>query len=65
MREERRRELFGEFHRWYDLRRYGMPQIEHHYLDEIYILPAGDLRYTLQIPQVELDYNPDMKKNPR
>ncbi|RAV29075.1 RagB/SusD family nutrient uptake outer membrane protein [Sinomicrobium soli] len=65
VREERRRELFGEFHRWYDLRRYGMPEIRHQYNDETYILPAGDPRYILQIPQVELDFNPSMEKNPR
>ena len=65
VREERRRELFGEFHRWYDLRRYGMPEIEHHYLDKTYILPEGDPRYIMQIPLKELDYNPDMQRNPR
>ena len=65
VRDERRRELFGEFHRWYDLRRYGMPEIIHSYDNETYILSENDLRYTLQIPQVELDYNPSMQKNPR
>lgn len=65
VKEERRRELFGEFHRWYDLRRYGMPQIEHHYLEDTFVLPEGDPRYIMQIPQKELDYNPDMKRNPR
>ena len=28
-REERRRELCFENHRWFDLRRYGMPEIKH------------------------------------
>lgn len=65
VREERRRELFGEFHRWYDLRRYGMPEIVHQHNNETYILPEKDLRYVLQIPQIELDYNPSMQKNPR
>lgn len=65
VREERRRELFGEFHRWYDLRRYGMPEIVHKHNGETYVLPADDPRYVLQIPQIELDYNPLMKKNPR
>ena len=65
VREERRRELFGEFHRWYDLRRYGMPEIIHEHNEDTFVLPQGDPRYILQIPQVELDYNPLMKKNPR
>ena len=65
VKEERRRELFGEFHRWYDLRRYGMPEIVHKHNNETYVLPQGDPRYILQIPQLELDYNPSMKRNPR
>lgn len=65
VRTERRRELMFEFHRWYDLRRYGMPEIVHHFEDTTYVLSQGDLRYTLQIPQQELNYNPTMKKNPR
>jgi hypothetical protein len=65
VRTERRRELCFEFHRWYDLRRYGMPEIVHQYGTETYVLPAGDPRYVLQIPQRELDYNPEMKRNPR
>lgn len=64
-RLERRRELCFEFHRWYDLRRYGMPEIKHVHGSETYVLNEGDLRYVLQIPQRELDYNPLMKKNPR
>ncbi|WP_423818616.1 RagB/SusD family nutrient uptake outer membrane protein [Salinimicrobium sp. TIG7-5_MAKvit] len=65
VREERRRELFGEFHRWYDLRRYGMPEIIHQHNNETYVLPQGDPRYILQIPQMELDYNSLMEPNPR
>lgn len=65
VRDERRRELFGEFHRWYDLRRYGMPEITHTYDNETYILSENDPRYILQIPQVELDYNPLMQRNLR
>lgn len=65
VRQERRRELCFEFHRWYDLRRYGMPEITHTHGGETYVLAAGDPRYVLQIPQRELDYNPEMKKNPR
>lgn len=65
VRDERRRELFGEFHRWYDLRRYGMPEVIHNYGTETFILSENDPRYILQIPQLELDYNPLMQKNPR
>lgn len=65
VKDERRRELFGEFHRWYDLRRYGMPEIIHTYKSETYTLSEKDPRYILQIPQIELDYNPLMQKNPR
>lgn len=65
VRNERRREMCFEFHRWYDLRRYGMPEIVHTYGDTTFVLQLNDLRYTLQIPQRELDYNPQMEKNPR
>lgn len=65
VREERRRELCFEFHRWYDLRRYGMPSLTHVHGSDTYTLAEGDLRYVLQIPQRELDYNPEMAKNPR
>lgn len=65
VRDERRRELFGEFHRWYDLRRYGMPEINHVYDNQTYTLTENDPRYILQIPQIELDYNPLMQRNQR
>ncbi|WP_027127129.1 RagB/SusD family nutrient uptake outer membrane protein [Gelidibacter mesophilus] len=65
VRDERRRELFGEFHRWYDLRRYGMPELTHIYDNKSYTLSENDPRYILQIPQIELDYNPSMQRNPR
>lgn len=31
IRQERRRELCFDEHRWFDLRRYGMPSITHQY----------------------------------
>ena len=64
VRDERRRELcFEETHRWNDLRRYGMPRIEHTYYasknsaPEVYVLEEGDKNYTLELPKAELEYN--------
>lgn len=55
IRAERRRELCFEKHRWFDLRRYGMPEIKHLFTinggQQEYTLPAGSKAYTLPIPQ--------------
>jgi len=42
-----------------------MPAVTHTHGGETYTLEQGDLRYTLQIPQRELDYNPEMDRDPR
>lgn len=53
--EERRRELCFEKHRWFDLRRQGMPELRHIFTNggsrKEYILPAGSKSYTLPIPK--------------
>lgn len=69
-RDERRREFpFEEGHRWFDLRRYGMPAISHFYEEvagtgEEFKLSQGDSRYTLQIPKVVLERNGMLSQNP-
>lgn len=68
--EERRRELSFEDHRWFDLRRYGMPELKHTItLSEgsprEYSLAKGDRRYVLQIPKVVIDRNYKLEQNPR
>lgn len=69
--EERRRELcFEELMRFWDLRRMGMPKIEHHWYSdkenfETYTLEKGGNNYVLQIPQSETQYNDRLKPNPR
>jgi len=68
-RNERRREFFGEGHRWFDLRRYGMPSITHLYspaqgTTQKYVLNAHDPQYTLQIPPTALLLNPNLAQNP-
>lgn len=67
---ERRRELCGEGnHRWFDLRRQGMPEIKHVYIDNDsgkeseYVLQKEDRRYALPIPQEVRDRNPDLEQN--
>ena len=72
VREERRRELcFEETHRWNDLRRYGMPRIEHKFYSaknstpETYVLEQGDKNYTLELPQSELGYNQVVERTNR
>lgn len=64
--EERRRELcFEEFHRWWDLRRSGMPSITHYWLSDKYVLNAKDPSYILNFPKEELDFNTLLVPNDR
>lgn len=69
-RDERRRELAFEDHRWFDLRRYGMPEIHHPFQMSSsqspvdYVLHQGDKRYVLPIPRSVLLKNPSMQPNP-
>lgn len=68
-KDERRREFPFDGHRWFDLRRYGMPAISHEYAEqagstETFTLAQGDNRYTLPIPQVVLDRNGALTQNP-
>ena len=69
-KDERRREFpFEEGHRWFDLRRYGMPAISHFYEEvvgtgEEFKLAEGDSRYTLQIPKAVLERNGLLSQNP-
>ena len=75
VREERRRELCFESHRWFDLRRWDRPEIIHEFLifdnrlqvisTETYVLEKNDLAYTLQIPYEVRKFNPSMKTNER
>jgi hypothetical protein len=68
-KQERRRELcFEEFHRWFDLRRYGMPQIKHTFIgssnvEQSVILKEQSPRYVLPIPEIVLDANPRLQQN--
>lgn len=65
---ERRRELVFEGHRWFDLRRYGMPRIEHRWIADqgtttTYVLEENDPGYTVPIPQAVLDRNNKLVQN--
>ena len=69
-KDERRRELAFDDHRWFDLRRYGEPQITHTFTitknqPVDYVLKEHDNRYTLQIPQEAIDRNSALIQNPR
>ena len=66
---ERRRELCGEGnHRWFDLKRIGMPEIKHVYMDDDngraqeYVLEQADARYVLPIPEEVRLQNPNLNK---
>lgn len=71
VRDERRREFCFENTRWFDLRRYGMPEIEHEWKEsadrgtwKIYTLKLEDNGYTLPIPDKALEQNPKLEQNP-
>jgi hypothetical protein len=67
---ERRKELFAEeSHRWFDLRRSGMPAINHVFFPDnaqviTYTLQERDPAYLLQIPIQVLNQNPKLVANP-
>ena len=67
--KERRCELSFEDHRWFDLRRQGMPQITHVYIDTDngaemeYVLQKEDSRYALVIPSEIRELNPNLTQN--
>lgn len=69
IRTERRKELCYEGHRWFDLRRQGMPEIRHEYRDAqgapsvIYTLAHNDPMYTLPIPSSLLEQNRALEQN--
>ena len=69
-RDERRRELSFEDHRWFDLRRYGMPEIRHKLQTTAgqapveYVLQKGDKRYVLPFRRSVLAKNPALAPNP-
>lgn len=69
VREERRRELCFEDHRWFDLRRYGMPEIKHSWAQDEnttleYVLSEKDAGYTIPIPEEALQLNKELIQNP-
>ena len=62
---ERRREFCFEEQRWFDLRRTTRPSITHYGITGSATLQKDDPRYVLQIPQKELNSNPEIGANPR
>ena len=66
---ERRKELCYEGHRWFDLRRYGMPAIKHQYKYEKggalyeFVLEEKDPMYTVPFPTCLFEKNTLLKQN--
>lgn len=69
IRNERFVELSFEGHRWFDLRRYGMPSFSHAYKTKkkdnwvVYTLQEKDPLYTLPIPEVAFNNNNLLEQN--
>jgi len=59
--KERERELALEGHRWYDLKRYGQPEIKHVINGLTYTLLKNDPRYIIRFPQEAITANPNLQ----
>lgn len=64
IREERRKELCFEGHRWFDLRRYGMPSFSRTWDEHTYTLRQNDASYTLPILRQVIERNNQIQQNP-
>jgi hypothetical protein len=70
IRDERRKEFAYEGFRWFDLRRYGMPEIQHRYQHDLgesvlqYKLTKNDPMYVLPFPTSVILKNSGLKQNP-
>lgn len=64
IREERRKELCFEGHRWFDLRRYGMPSFTHNWDGRTYTLTENDPSYTIPLARIIIDRNNQLEQNP-
>ena len=69
VKEERRRELCFEGHRWFDLRRWGMESFTRKWklYDEpwqYYVIEKNDPAFTLPIPEKVIEQNPGLEQNP-
>lgn len=69
IRTERRKEMCYEQHRWFDLRRYGMPAIQHKFRINLtdpwqtFTLKEKDPLYTLPIPDLYFKNNNQLDQN--
>lgn len=68
IRAERRRELCFEGHRWFDLRRGGMPSFTRVWKEKgvpvkTFMMEKEDAAYTLPIPQDVMERNPNLQQN--
>lgn len=68
IRAERRKELCFEGHRWFDLRRNGMPEFSRAWKEngvsiKECVMEKEDAAYTLPIPQEVMERNPGLKQN--
>jgi hypothetical protein len=69
IRQERRVELCFDEVRWFDLRRYGMPSIQHTYKNmsgatlQTYVLQEKDPLYTIPIPADDVAQNGNIQQN--
>jgi len=68
VRDERRKELCFERHRWFDLRRWGRPSLTHIFIKdkknnvvETYVLEKEDSAYTLSLPYAVILHNKEIK----
>lgn len=58
---ERERELALEGHRWYDLRRYGQPELTHDVNGTLFKLQKNDPAYTIRFPREAIQNNPNLQ----
>ena len=68
IKEERRRELCFEGHRWFDLRRYGMPGFTREWKEkgvatQWFTMEKNDAAYTLPLSKEVMDRNPGLEQN--